>query len=483
MNREFFINVLFLIFVNVLIKPFYIFGIDRTVQNTVAPGDYGIYFALFNFTFLFQIINDFGIQNFNNRNIAQYNQLLDKYFPNILVLKALLGFLYMIVILATAFLSGYEINYFHLLTFIALNQILLSLLLFLRTNISALGFYRTDSIISVLEKLLLIFICATLLWVEPFQSNFKIEWFVYAQTSSLFFTALIAFLIVRKHIKKLRFNFNLAFLILILKKSYPYALVIFLMTVYSRIDGVMLERMLPNGKFEADIYASAFRLLDASNMIGFLFAGLLLPMFAKLIKEKAEIYPLVSLSFQFIWAGAISLAAATFFFQREIMESLYVDGNAYSGQILGFLILSFIAISASYIYSTLLTANGSLKALNIISIGGVFLNVLINLILIPQYQAYGAAIATLITQSLVTIGHVLLAHKILRLPFHFKTFARLIFFILFTFVGAYVFYYQIEMLWLLRFLLSLSLGLSLAFIFKLINLKVLLSLVSNKQIS
>ena len=80
MNREFFINVLFLIFVNLLIKPFYIFGIDRTVQNTVAPGDYGIYFALFNFTFLFQIINDFGIQNFNNRNIAQYNQLLDKYF-------------------------------------------------------------------------------------------------------------------------------------------------------------------------------------------------------------------------------------------------------------------------------------------------------------------------------------------------------------------------------------------------------------------
>lgn len=466
-----------------LIKPFYIFGIDRTVQNTVAPGDYGIYFALFNFTFLFQIINDFGIQNFNNRNIAQYNQLLDKYFPNILVLKFILATLYMLVILGTALLSGYEVNYFHLLFFIAINQILLSLLLFLRSNISGLGFYRTDSIISVLEKLLLIAICSVLLWVAPFRDNFKIEWFIYAQTSSLGLTALTAFLIVRKQIKRLRFKFKPAFLFFILKKSYPYALVIFLMTVYSRIDGVMLERMLPNGKLEADIYASAFRLLDASNMIGFLFAGLLLPMFAKLIKEKTAIYPLVSLSFQFIWAGAISLAAATFFFQQEIMEGLYVDGNAYSGQILGFLILSFIAISASYIYSTLLTANGSLRSLNMISIAGVILNVIINLILIPTYKAYGAAITTLITQSLVTIGHVLVAHKILALPFKWATALRITTFIFLTFCSAALLYHYFELLWLIKFLLSIGVGLCLAFVFRLINVKLILNLLTNKQLT
>ena len=481
MNREFFINVFFLIFVNLLIKPFYIFGIDRTVQNTVAPGDYGIYFALFNFTFLFQIINDFGIQNFNNRNIAQYNQLLDKYFPNILVLKFLLAGLYMVLVLGTAYLSGYEVDYFHLLTFIAINQILLSLLLFLRTNISGLGLYRTDSLISVLEKLVLILICGVLLWVEPFRSGFKIEWFVYAQTSSLFLTALTAFLIVKNRIKKLRFKFNPAFLLLILKKSYPYALVIFLMTVYSRIDGVMIERMLPNGKLEADIYASAFRLLDASNMIGFLFAGLLLPMFSRLIKEKAAIHPLVNLSFRFIWAGAISLAAATFFFQEEIMQALYVDGNAYSGQILGLLILSFIAISASYIYGTLLTANGNLRLLNLISVGGVVLNVIINLVLIPQYKAYGAAIATLVTQSLVTAGHIIVAHKTLRLPFQPKLILRLSIFILLTFSIAFSLYYQFEIRWFIRFLLSFSIGLLLAFIFKLIDLNLLLKFLRNNQ--
>ena len=33
MNREFLLNILFLVLINLLIKPFFIFGIDLTVQN------------------------------------------------------------------------------------------------------------------------------------------------------------------------------------------------------------------------------------------------------------------------------------------------------------------------------------------------------------------------------------------------------------------------------------------------------------------
>ena len=54
-----------------LIKPFWIFGIDRTVQNMIGTEQYGLYYALFNFSFLFNIFLDLGITNFNNRNISQ----------------------------------------------------------------------------------------------------------------------------------------------------------------------------------------------------------------------------------------------------------------------------------------------------------------------------------------------------------------------------------------------------------------------------
>ena len=478
-KREFLINIIFLLLVNLLIKPFYIFGIDRTVQNTVEPGDYGLYFALFNFTYLFQIINDFGVQNFNNRNIAQHNQLLGKYFPSILMLKGLLAAIYLIVVFAFAMLSGYEALHYHLLIMIGLNQVLLSLVLFLRTNISGLGMYRLDSLLSVLDKLLLIGICSVLLWGAPFQGQFQIEWFVYAQTSSLGLTALVVFLLVNSRIERLQFRFKPQMLWLILKKSYPFALVVFLMTAYTRIDGVMIERMLANGRIEADYYASAYRLLDASNMFGFLFAGLLLPMFARMIKKGEALSDLLLFSFQFIWAGAVTLAISTFFVQEHIMILLYDTGNAYSGAILGYLMISFIAISGSYIYGTLLTANGSLMKMNIIFLGGVILNVVLNLMLIPREAALGAAIATCVTQFLVFLGQVLLAYRELKLRFVPQLVLRLFLFLTAVVGIGYLLSGLESWNWTVKFLLHISAGIGLAFLFKLLDVRKLLGIIGS----
>ncbi|MCK4288280.1 MAG: hypothetical protein KAW86_03670, partial [Bacteroidales bacterium] len=80
MQRKFLTNLALLLFLNFLIKPFWILGIDRTVQNVVGLEDYGFYFVVFNFSLIFNILLDFGITNFNNRNIAQHNFLLNKYF-------------------------------------------------------------------------------------------------------------------------------------------------------------------------------------------------------------------------------------------------------------------------------------------------------------------------------------------------------------------------------------------------------------------
>ena len=56
MQKKFLTNLGFLLLVNLLIKPFYILGIDAEVQNAASGGEYGLYFALFNFTFLFNIL-------------------------------------------------------------------------------------------------------------------------------------------------------------------------------------------------------------------------------------------------------------------------------------------------------------------------------------------------------------------------------------------------------------------------------------------
>ena len=469
MNREFFINIVFLISINLLIKPFFIFFIDRTVQNVVGAETFGLYFALLNLTYLLQIFNDFGINSFNNRNISRHSQLLEKYFPNILVLKCFLGLLFIVLTFGVAWLWGYGVH-FHLLFFIILNQLFISLTLYLRSNISGLAMYRTDSILSALDKLLMILFCGALLLIIP-NEQFKIEYFVYGQTLALLLTALIAFSIIYKKINRIRFKFKPIFLKLILKESYPYALVFFLMMTYTRIDGVMIERLLPDGAYEAGAYASAFRLLDAGNMVGYLFAGLLLPMFSKMIKTNQTIQSLLRFSILLIWGGAITMATATCFYSTEIMNLLYLEATPYWGGILQYLMVSFVAISGIHIFGTLLTANGSLMKLNLIFLTGVVLNITLNYFLILTIKAEGAALATVITQFFVLIAEIILVMKTFQLKTEYASIFRLLGFVSFLISGSYFLTNYSGFDWGLNFLLNLLLGLSLAFLFKLIDIR------------
>ncbi len=493
MNREFLLNALFLIFVNALVKPFYVFGIERTIQDTVGPEAYGLYATLFSFTFLLFMVNDFGIHYFNNTTIAKHPQLIGKYFPNILVTKALLTTLYFILVFGAAAVRGFEVEVFPLLFFIALNHVLISLVAFLRSNISGLGMYRTDSMVSTLDKLLLTGVCAVLLWGNVWPGDFKIKWFVHAQNLTWFLTALCAFIIVKSHLRQpLRFRFNRLMLLLILKKSAPFALAVFLMTAYTRFDIVILEWLLPDGRHEAGIYAAAYRLLDAFNMVGYLFAGLLLPMFSTLLAKgfvasrdgtpNEELLSLLRLSLQFIWGGTVSIAVSCFFFRKELMLLMYPQtATIYYGEVLAFIILTLVPFSGTFIYSTLLTANNSLKKMNVLFLAGIVANIGLNLLLIPGWKAVGAGFSAFATQILVLGGMIFLAKRELRLQTEYRQVLKIAAFILLVALANWQLYRLSTGQWMLKFAFGIASGLALAFLLRLIRFKMLLNLLKKQE--
>ena len=97
MQNRFIKNIIFLLFLNLLVKPFWILGIDREVQNLIGDASYGTYQALLNFSYLFYILLDLGITNFNSRAVAQDPKNLSKHFGGLTEIKLLLGLLYAVV--------------------------------------------------------------------------------------------------------------------------------------------------------------------------------------------------------------------------------------------------------------------------------------------------------------------------------------------------------------------------------------------------
>lgn len=415
MQQKFLSNLFFLVVVNLLVKPFYVLGIDRAVQNEVGAEAYGSYFALFNLSLILNIFLDLGITNYNNRNISQHGHLLGKYFTRIVALRLVLAVGYAVLCLVVGLLFGYTSVQMGMLGLLCFNQFLQSFVLFLRSNVAGLQLFRIDSLLSVLDRALLIVGCGVLLWGGVRTGPFRIEWFVQLQTIVLGVTCVAAMAVVVRHGGPFHMKWNGRIFRVILKQSLPFALLILLMGIYGRVDSVMIERLLPDGDLQAGIYAQAFRLLDAANMIGYLFAVLLLPMFARMLKQREDVRPLALLGAKMLLLPAFALALVGHWHGQATMSLLYDSHAEASGKVLSLLLFSFVPMAGTYIYGTLLTANGSLRQLNMIALTGVVASVVINIVLIPRWGPQGAAMACLITQVLTFVLQFALAVRTFKM--------------------------------------------------------------------
>ncbi|MCD6091124.1 MAG: oligosaccharide flippase family protein [Bacteroidales bacterium] len=482
MKRKFLTNLALLIFLNLLIKPFWIFGIDRTVQNVVGSQDFGFYFTLLNFSFLFNILLDLGITNFNNRNIAQHSALLKKHFSGIMTLKLLLSVVYFLVTFGIAYVIGYRGHKLNLLILIGFNQFLISLTMYFRSNISGMLMFKTEGIMSVLDRVLMIGIMSVLLWGNVTNEPLKIDWFVYAQTASYGFVAFVGFIIVALKSKFQRLTWNPLFFLIILKKSAPFALLVLLMTLYHRIDSVLLERLLPvgEGDVQVGIYAHGFRIMDAANQFAYLFSILLFPIFSKMIKEKQALTEMIKMPLSLLLAATFILAIGSWIYSHQIMELLYLDHINESAAVLSILIFGTIAVASSYIFATLLTANGNLKILIGIAAFSMILSFALNAILIPRYLALGSAIANVSALFSSMLLHQFFAFKKLKLNFKPIFYFRLIAFAIVVLLMAFI-SKNLGFDWKINLLIYIGISILFAFVLRLLNLNEIYTTLANRD--
>lgn len=443
MRRFFARNLLFVLFVNVLVKPIWIFLIDLTVQNKVGHQAYGTYQPLLNLAVIFQIVLDFGINNYNSRRLAQFPGKANQLFPAMLSARLLLSGAYILLVTGSGWLLGYHHAELLLLLNLQLIQVLGSLTQLLRSTVAGLHHFKWDGILSVADRLIMIAICGVLLWLPQTSAAFKLQWYVSSLTASAALALVISWIITQRLTGiSLRLSIDVKRIANIIRQSLPFATLILLMGIYTRIDFVLIERIGGGyaGKENAGIYASGYRLLDMGNMVGMMFAGMLLPLFGRMLQQKQEVATITRLSTNVLIPFSIIAAVISIFYQEQIMHLLYTAPGTESGQVFMILMFTLPAFSLSNVYSTLLTAGGWLRQMIIIAAIGVVINMSLNVYLIPRFEAVGAAFTALTTQWIVGLLYLFAAKKAAQLPLNLR------------WVGSFLLY----------FLLVLTLGFAIA---------------------
>lgn len=404
--RKFFANISLLISLNIIVKAFWVLGIDRTVQNVVGAGEYGLYFSLFSFSVIFNILLDFGITSYNNRRISGTPSALAELMGNVFLIRGGFAIIYAMVTLTAAFLVGYDQRRFHLLLVLMGNQFLVSFILYLRSNITALQLFRADSVISVTDRFLMIIICGFLLWGGSMERGFSIELFIYAQTLAYSLTFIVALVTILKTGRIIKLKVDFAGVKRIVRESAPYALLSLFITVYWRIDSVMIERLLPGGLAEAGVYAQAFRLFDAAAMVPFLFSVILLPMVSGMYSRGESLSQLLRFSSFLVLVPAAAATVVALTWPKEVMELLYLEHIEESSKVLMIIMAGYIPVSLVYIHGTFLTATGRLRRLNYMALGAMVSNIILNFVLIPTMGISGGAVASVITQFMLAGAYI-----------------------------------------------------------------------------
>ena len=138
-----------------------------------------------------------------------------------MVFRLILFILYAIVVSLTAILLGYGAREFHILLFLVINQLLILSIAFFRSHFSGLHLFKTDAIISIMDRFLLIVIAGYLLFISN-SDLITIDSFVYIQTICYFITFIVGWTVLNKQIKGPFFHWDFKGSLEIIKQSLHY---------------------------------------------------------------------------------------------------------------------------------------------------------------------------------------------------------------------------------------------------------------------
>jgi len=192
-------------------------------------------------------------------------------------------------------------------------------------------------------------------------------------------------------------KFNKLTALSLLKDSWPLILSGIVISIYMRIDQVMIKEMM-NAQAVGQ-YAAAVRLSEAWYFIPMAIVSSLFPSIinAKKVSDKLYLERLQRLYSLMVWL-AIAIALPMTFLSDWVVNLLY--GNAYqeAGSVLMIHIWTGVFVFLGVAFSHyLIVENLMMKSFYRTALGTI-LNIIFNFILIPKYGIYGAAIATLLGQ-------------------------------------------------------------------------------------
>lgn len=392
------------------------------VARILGATEYGKFTFALAFIFLFLVFADFGLFRIVTREFSQEKEK-EKELPALLSLKLLLSIGVFALILAFSFFVTSDPTIRKIIWILAITNIISAYFMIFYAVFQARQKMEYETLIRILETFVLVGFGLFILFYLPSIVNLS---YVYLFASLIALIFILFFFNFK--IQRLSLSWNKSIWKKYLVMSWPLALIGLSYVIYNQIDSVMMGY---SGQItQTGWYNAAYRPITMVILPAGIIAASFFPALSIAFKETKE-------KFQKIWNYqmeimvllAIPIMVGGVVLAPRIINFIY--DPSFTPSILAFQILIIMA-GIIFLYNAfhwMLVAANQQKKLFWSVFFGAILNVILNLILIPKFSLYGAAMSTVIT-------HILIFFLLVRFTLKFTTINPFNMRVLFNLVGA-----------------------------------------------
>jgi len=371
------------------------------ITRYLGEVDFGKYSFAMSFTALFEIFADIGISQLIIRELSRNKELTSEYITNIATIKLLFSVFMLILIVLIINILGYPEDTKYVVYVFGVYTVLISFMKVSMSIFQAFEKMEYIAVVDVIER-----ISALSLTYFIFSKGYGLIELSYVYVTAGLIGVIISIIVILVKFPRPKLRINTLLCKKLIYDSIPFGLNVLFGILFFKIDSVMLSMI--KGDAAVGVYSAAYNpLLSLSGLItGIIVTGVYPVMSRYFISSKDSLKVLIIHFSKYTAIIGFPISIGCFILAKEFIHLFY--GNQYSNSVIAFQILAlFIPIRlTSSLTATVLSSINRQKLRTAIVCASSFINISLNLVLIPYLSYIGASISTVLSEMFLNFAIV-----------------------------------------------------------------------------
>lgn len=396
-----------LIVVDIICKAL-MFAFSVLVTRYLGVELYGQLIFALAFTNLFFIIADFGVSGLLLKEISSDRGLTKTYLDNFFGLRILLSILMALALFVAHFFLNKPVSIVQMIWGFGLYVLITSTNECITSILNAHEEIDQIALSNLLKTTATLFFCTIFIYLDLGIFSIIISYILGV------FCALI-FLIgsTRKRIKSFGAALDVKFVLETLKRASPFALSLTFATLYLSIDTILISY------FENDdavgIYSLGYSLTLVFHIIPAAVTKVFFPKLSMYIKsESAKLTSLIRSQIALLCLISVPLISALYYLAPQFFSLVYGASFVESAEIFQIALIALFFKFFSFPAAFILVASGKQNLRVVIQGLTAGINIVGNIVLIPEFGIYGAAAATILSEFILLVLYLTFAVRALK---------------------------------------------------------------------